>query len=71
MQIISNNGTLSVKRLSSGTIYSSEKITVSPDSATGLGPKGMVVLNGRQISLPSGFTWPTGASLLVRDVNQE
>jgi hypothetical protein len=71
MQIIPNNGTLSVKRLSSGKIYSSENVTVSPDSATGLEPKGMVILNGRQISLPNGFTWPIGASLLVRNVNRE
>jgi hypothetical protein len=71
MQIISNNEALSVKRLSSGTIYSSEKVTVSPDSTTGLEPKGMVILNGRQISLPSGFTWPIGPSLLVRNVDGE
>jgi hypothetical protein len=71
MQIIPNNGTLSVKRLSSGKIYSSENVTVSPDSATALEQKGMVILNGRQISLPNGFTWPIGASLLVRNVNRE
>jgi hypothetical protein len=71
MKIIPNNGELSVAKLSSGNIYSSEKVTVLPDSATGLEPKGMVVLKGRQISLPSDFTWPIGPSLLVRNVNGE
>jgi hypothetical protein len=71
MKIIPDNGALSVAKLSSGNIYSSEKVTALPDSATGLEPKGMVVLKGKQISLPSGFKWPIGASLLVRNVNRE
>ena len=71
MKIVPDNEALTVAKLSSGIIYSSENVTVLPDSATGLEPKGMVILNGGQISLPSGFTWPVGPSLLVRNVNGE
>ena len=62
---------LNVATLSPGTIYGSAQVTIAPNAAAGLSADAVVVLKGGQVSLPSGFAWPTGPIMRVRIVSPE